>query len=94
MRVKTTKQYDRAEKGYAKKHYPIERIADCVDAIVSNDIDFLKKHKDHSIGSAREMHIDRQYNDDWLLIYRVDHGQLELLLINMGSNDQLNRMVY
>lgn len=93
MRVRTTSQYDRSEKKYIKKHYPIEKIADCVDAIVNQDEKFLKRHKDHSIGNVREIHIDRQYNDDWLLIYRIDGKQLELLLINMGSHDQLNRMI-
>lgn len=93
MKVRTTKQFDRAEKKYAKKHYPIVKIADCVDAIINCDEDFLKKHKDHAIGTVREMHIDRQYNDDWLLVYRINNEQLELLLINLGSHDNLNRMI-
>lgn len=93
MKVRTTSQYDRAEKRYSKKHYPIEKIADCVDAIIKQDINFLKKHKDYSIGEVRELHIDRQYNDDWLLIYRINQGELELLIINMGNHNQLKRMV-
>lgn len=93
MKVKTTSQFDRAVKKYIKKHYPMQSLANCVDAIVANNKNFLRSHKDHKIGIVREIHINRQYNDDWLLIYRVNKNQLELFLINMGNHDSLNRMV-
>lgn len=93
MKIKTTKHYDRAERKYAKKRYPIEDLGDCVSAIIGNDKKFLIRHKDHSIGPIREMHINRQYNDDWLWFYRKDNNQLELLLIDLGNHTSINRIV-
>ena len=69
MKVRTTKQYERAEKKYRKKH------------------------KDHKIGKIRELHIDRQYNDDWLLIYQIIKSEMILLLVNTGDHDSLNRII-
>lgn len=94
MKVITTRQYDRAEKKYKKKHYPIKKIDDCVEAIVKHDVKFLKDHKDHKIGKVRELHIDRQYNDDWLLIYQVFKDKMVLLLVSTGDHDSLNRILH
>lgn len=97
MKIKPTNHFYRAYKAYTKKHYPMSLVDDCVAAIVKNDTDFLRLHKDHLlIGELREMHVNRQYNDDWLLIYRVDHAtdEIVLILIDLGDHDSLARKTH
>ena len=63
----------------------MDEVKKCVAAIVKNDKKFLVEHKDHSLSkNVRELHIDRQYNDDWLMYYRFNKKtkQLELILHN------------
>lgn len=74
----------------------MNKIIDCLKAIQENNQLFLKVHKDHKLfKNFRELHIDRQYNDDWLLIYSFDNKKKELILvlIDLGTHDNLNRLV-
>lgn len=50
MQVNPTKRYYRAYKRYERKHYPMDYVDDCVEAILTNDKEFLAKHKDHPVG--------------------------------------------
>ena len=92
--INTTPRYFRSYKKYNKKHYPMDDVDACVEAILKNDKEFLKKHKDHSVGPNREMHINRQFNDDWLLFYRIDKETQELILVlvALGTHDELDRL--
>ena len=69
----------------------MDKVKKCVKAIVTNDQKFKKKHKDHPLDKGvREMHIDRQYNDDWLLYYRFNEytEQIELILLDIGNHNK------
>lgn len=73
------------DKEIKNENYPMDEVKKCVAAIVKNDKKFLVEHKDHSLSkNVRELHIDRQYNDDWLMYYRFNKKtkQLELILHN------------
>lgn len=73
MKINPTPHFKRAYKFYKKKHFPMDKVSECIVAIQQNNQEFLKRHKDHQYSSGiREMHIDRQYNDDWLLFYSFD----------------------
>lgn len=95
--IKTTPSFTRSYKRYKKKHFPMASINDCLQALINNDQGTLLKHKDHQLKGTeyRELHIDRQYNDDWLLVYKIDPSQeiIILMLVDMGSHDDLNRIV-
>lgn len=69
----------------------MDSVDDCVKAIIDHDTNFLKKH---SVGINREMHVDRHYNDNWLLYYRFDKKtqQLILVLVSLGTHNDLNRI--
>lgn len=59
----------------------MDEVKKCVAAIVKNDKKFLVEHKDHSLSkNVRELHIDRQYNDDGLMYYRFNKKQSNLNL--------------
>lgn len=94
MKINVTQHYYRSYKKYQKKHYPMNSVDNCVKAIISHDSEFLKKHKDHSVGVNREMHVDRHYNDNWLLYYRFNKKvrELTLILVALGTHDDLNRI--
>lgn len=96
MKIKLTHHFQRSYRRYARKHYPVARIDDCVEAIVKQDSVFLARHKNHHlIHQFYELHIDRQYNDDWLLIYAFDKDtqELTLVLVDTGSHDDLDRII-
>ncbi|MDF7637985.1 type II toxin-antitoxin system mRNA interferase toxin, RelE/StbE family [Lactobacillus sp. ESL0791] len=96
MKIEPTRRFKKSYKYYSKKHYPMDKISYCLQAIQTNDQIFLHKHKDHKLfANFREMHIDRQYNDDWLLIYNFDVNAKELILvlIDLGTHSKLNRLV-
>ena len=81
MKIKYTPSFIRSAKRYSKKNYPMDEVKKCVAAIVKNDKKFLVKHKDHSLSkNVRELHIDRQYNDDGLMYYRFNKKQSNLNL--------------
>ncbi|MDE7056129.1 type II toxin-antitoxin system YafQ family toxin [uncultured Lactobacillus sp.] len=92
--INTTPRYYRSYKKYDKKHYPMDDVDACVKAILKNDKEFLSLHKDHPVGPNREMHVNRQFNDDWLLVYRIDKRtkKLILILVGLGTHDELNRI--
>ncbi|QGV04708.1 type II toxin-antitoxin system mRNA interferase toxin, RelE/StbE family [Lactobacillus acetotolerans] len=95
MKIKPTKRFKRAYKYYYRKHYPVNKIDECVQAIYQNNIGFLKRHKDHKLfDEFRELHIDRQYNDNWLLIYSFDKESEEivLVLVDTGTHNKLSRI--
>ncbi|OUP99116.1 hypothetical protein B5E95_08645 [Lactobacillus gallinarum] len=97
MKIKYTPLFIRSAKKYNRKHYPMDKVKKCVKAIVTNDQKFLKKHKDHPLDKGvREMHIDRQYNDDWLLCYRFNEytERIELILLDIGNHKQTHRIIY
>ncbi len=96
-KIKTTPSFTKSYKKYQKKHFPMTRIDDCLQDLINNDLYALSKHKDHRLKGTeyRELHIDRQYNDDWLLVYKIYPSQelIILMLVDMGSHDDLNRII-
>lgn len=65
----------------------MDEVKKCVATIVKNDKKFLVKHKDHSLSkNVRELHIDRQYNDDGLMYYRFNKKQSNLNLFYIIIN--------
>ena len=96
MEIKYTPLFIRSAKKYKCKNYPMDSIKACVKAIVTEDIAFLEKHKDHGLyKGVREMHIDRQFNDNWLLYYRFNQQTqvLELEIIDVGGHDKIRRII-
>ena len=40
MQINPTQRYSRADKKYEKKHYPMDYVDKCVEAILTNDTAF------------------------------------------------------
>lgn len=75
----------------------MDKLKNVIELIVNNDLETLhQKHKLHRLKGKyhglSEVHVDRQYNDNWLLVYVIHNEQLTILdLIDTGSHDQIFR---
>lgn len=85
-----TTQFKKDFKTLLKKHYDERKMRAAVEALMRQDRNLLStKYRDHALVNNwkgyREIHIE----GDWLLIYRIDHEELQLVLTRTGSHDQL-----
>lgn len=74
----------------------MNKIDDCIQAIIKDNHQFLNRHKHHHLTRQYyELHIDRQADDNWLLVYSFDKtiGELILVLVDLGSHDDLDKIV-
>ena len=64
---------------------PLKEVVDCL----AGGNELSPKYKDHSLrgeySGFRECHI----RSDWLLIYRIDKDELELMLFRTGTHSDL-----
>ena len=89
-KVKYTSNYKKNIKKIIKQGKNIEKLLDVID-ILANKNKLDKKYKNHQLFD------DKKYNDcyechiepDWLLVYRYNHNELILVLINTGSHSDL-----
>lgn len=64
---------------------------DAVVEILASGEQLPAKYHDHALSDSRkykdcrECHIE----PDWLLVYRIDHGELILILVETGSHSDL-----
>ncbi len=85
-----TTQFKKDFKSLLKKHYDPKKLQDAVDALMAQNKPLLStKYRDHPLTGNwrgyRELHIE----GDWLLIYRIEHHELQLVLTRTGSHDDL-----
>ena len=74
MKVIPKKYFLRTAKKYKKKHYDLTKVNKIVKLIEAENFNELKEK--HKLGvihgthpSLYHVHVDRAYNDDWLLFY-------------------------
>lgn len=88
LKVLWTKQFKKDYKAAIKRNQNIE-LLDEIIRILAKDGTLGIKYKDHSLSgnwkSYRECHI----TPDWLLIYKIDSGQLILVLARTGTHSSL-----
>ncbi|MFT8705461.1 type II toxin-antitoxin system YafQ family toxin [Bifidobacterium aquikefiricola] len=80
----------RQMKKMKRKHYDLDVLESAIRCIMSRNIDLLvTRYKDHALAGNlagfRELHVQ----DDWLLIYSIEHETLTLILVTTGSHDDL-----
>ncbi|WP_127849560.1 type II toxin-antitoxin system YafQ family toxin [Lacticaseibacillus hulanensis] len=92
-----TPTFKRDVKRLAKKHYPIDSLKTVIDLLLSgsNQEILRTQYADHLLSGNsewrghHELHVDSSYNNDWLLIYRIEKSELILELIRSGSHKEL-----
>ena len=88
--VKTTSRFNKELKKLYKQNKDIEKLIEVVEKLANNE-DLDVKYKNHKLINDKyfkdcfECHIE----PDWLLIYRIDNGNLVLLLFATGSHSDL-----
>ena len=88
--ISRTPTFERDWKRLRRKHYDSAKLRKAIQTLMAEDADTLiHTYRDHSLkgewAGFRELHIE----GDWLLIYRIDHGELCLVLTRTGSHDAL-----
>lgn len=80
-----------------KKHYPMNTLKHVVELLASgmHQEELRTQYADHLLAGNsewrghRELHINASFNNDWLLIYRINQSELILELIRTGSHKEL-----
>ncbi len=85
-----TTQFKKEFKALLKKHVDSIKFKHAIDALMKQDKQLLStRYKDHSLTGNwkgyREIHIE----GDWLLIYKIEKEELQLVLTRTGSHDDL-----
>ncbi len=88
LKLETTVQFRRDYKRMMKRGCKRELIENVIDTLLAEKpLDF--KYRDHELkgdyAGFRECHIQ----PDWLLIYKVDHGNLILTAARTGTHADL-----
>ena len=79
--ISRTPTFERDWKRLKRKHYDPAKLRKALQTLMAEDADTLQReYRDHALKGEwlgfRELHIE----GDWLLIYRIDHGELCLVL--------------
>ena len=85
-----TTQFKKDFKVLLKKHYSPDKLKQAIDTLMAQNKQLLStKYRDHPLTENwkgyREIHIE----GDWLVIYRVEKQELQLVLTRTGSYDDL-----
>lgn len=99
MIINRTAEFKRNYKKLQRKHYNMDKLKKVIELIVSgNTKELVYKHKDHQLKgkykALRELHVDRSYNDNWILVYQIRNDQLDLHILDLlqtGDHDHVLR---
>ena len=85
-----TTQFKKDFKVLLKKHYSPDKLKQAIDTLMAQNKQLLStKYRDHPLTENwkgyREIHIE----GDWVVIYRVEKQELQLVLTRTGSHDDL-----
>lgn len=77
----------------------MDKLKHVIELLVAGKTDILiRKHKDHKLHGKyhklRALHVDRQYNDDWVLVYQIRDNEIDLQILDLlrtGNHDQSYR---
>lgn len=88
--IRRTPSFKRDFKRIKKKHFDENLFVDALKALMLEDTQLLTlKYKDHALTGNwkgyRELHILQ----NWILIYRIDEDELQLVLTRTGTHDEL-----
>lgn len=86
--IVVSNQFKKDLKLAKKRGLKISRLQEAVNTL-ANQQTLNEKYRDHNLSGDyqgfRECHIE----PDWLLVYRVDNGELELFLFRTGTHSDL-----
>ena len=71
-----------------KRGLPMHELKAIIEKLAAGE-KLEPKHRDHSLTGNYVMFRECHIRPDWLLIYRIDHDELELLAYRTGSHSDL-----
>jgi mRNA interferase YafQ len=83
-----TSQFKKDMKRKKKQGASIEKIDEAILALRKGEV-LPDKYRDHALAGVYNEHRECHIEPDWLLIYRVDKGQLVLTAVRTGSHSEL-----
>lgn len=86
LRVRPTKGFDRDLKRLTKRGKDMDKIRDVVERIRTGT-GLERRHRDHALVGDWQGWRDCHIESDWLLVYRVDEG--ELILGRTGTHSDI-----
>lgn len=85
-----TPHFKRDYKALMKKRYNADLFEMALRALVAQDENALRtRYRDHALKGEWEGYRKLHVAADWLLIYRINKGELQLVLTRTGSHDDL-----
>lgn len=85
-----TTQFKKDFKVLLKKHYSPDKLKQAIDALMAQNKQLLStKYRDHPLTGNRKGYREIHIEGDWLVIYRVEKQELQLVLTRTGSHDDL-----
>jgi mRNA interferase YafQ len=85
-----TQRFKRDIKALLKKHYRPEILKNAITALMDQDQSLLRtKYRDHALTGEWTGYREIHCSGDWLIIYRINKAELQLVLVRSGSHDEL-----
>lgn len=77
----------------------MEKLKHVIKLLVAgNNEELTRKHKDHKLHgkyrTLRALHVDRQYDDNWILVYQIRNNEIDLHILDLirtGNHDSSYR---
>ncbi len=83
-----TSQFKKDMRRKKKQGASIEKIDEAILALRKGEV-LPDKYRDHALAGVCNEHRECHIEPDWLLIYRIDKGQLVLTAVRTGSHSEL-----
>jgi mRNA interferase YafQ len=88
LKPRYSNQFKRDYKLAKKRHLPVDDLKGIIIRLCDEEV-LEQKYHDHALSGNwkgfRECHIQ----PEWLLIYRIDHGEMILVAQRTGSHSEL-----
>lgn len=92
MKINYTPTFKRNYKALLKKHYDMSKLEKVIELLINQQQDELFRiYHDHALKGNRKNDRELHIESDWLLVYRIEQGMLELVLLATGTHDQVFR---
>ena len=86
--VKYTARFKRDYKRMQRRGKEMSKLLDVVDMLREGQV-LPPQYQDHPLHGEYEGHRDCHIEPDLILIYRIDHGQLHLICLRLGTHSDL-----
>ena len=88
LRFQTTKQFEGDYRLMVKRGKDIERLKTVMRRLI-NQQSLESRYHDHALTGNLRGHRDCHIDPDWILIYRIDRDQQEIIFVRTGSHADL-----